>query len=262
VPQPERPATSIEISTAVGVLFRQMRLPKGVSSEERTEGYVTALEGMPLSAIEGAIAKFLRDEVPGFEKNEYCPRPPTLARVARDVAKAAIPPKERPKAYGYHQPASAVVERHITKAWAWQLIENGVHPRGSIWCPGSANEHPEYGDLYAPDDQWSKPKLLVASKPEDTPDYDRPQPPDDAAKARIVDLIAGAGFGMTSRRLKRGQDARAEAPARKVPDYSKDKVVISPILQTQLDERTRVKTLQAELDGTEFSTPKKQRSER
>jgi hypothetical protein len=233
----ERPATSIEISTAVGVLFRQMRLPKGVTAEERTEGYVVALEGMPLSAIESAIAKFLRDEVPGFEKNEYCPRPPTLARVARSVMQAAEKAEKKPKLHAYHPPRSKVLERHITKAWAMQLLANGVHPRGCIWCPGPINDHPEYGDLYAPDPDWKPAKPLDALVAPVDLHHERPQPPDEAAKARVTALLLDAGFSMAGRLLKPGQDARAEPQERKVPDFSKDKLEISPVLQKQLHER-------------------------
>jgi hypothetical protein len=133
----------------------------------------------------------------------------------------------------YRPPRSAVLERRCTKDFARQLVANRVHPRGSIWCPGGVNDHPEYGDLYGPDPDWKPPVSL------DGPAEAQAAFVEDksGAKQRVQRLLAETGH----RIWRDGRLAEAKAPEpleppppRTVPDYSQDKIEIGAALKKQL----------------------------
>jgi hypothetical protein len=155
--QPLKPASNAEIAEALKFLFGSLPLPKGTDPELAIFGYVKALSGLSLIAIENGFSKVLRGECQDVNRS-FCPRPPELAAICRGVSFAPAPTATTTgKLYGYRAPASKVIERNVTKEWAFRLIDQGVHPRGSIWCPGQMNEKPEFGDLFGPDPSWQKP---------------------------------------------------------------------------------------------------------
>ena len=62
--------------------------------------------------------------------------------------------------YSYKAPRSRVIERSCTKSFAHSLVRNGVHPAGSIWCPGPIDDRPDIGALFGPDPKWKRPELI------------------------------------------------------------------------------------------------------
>jgi hypothetical protein len=161
--QPSTPASNAEIAEALTYLFGSLPPQKGTDPEKAIFGYIQALSGLSLVAIEGGINKVLRGECEGISR-EFCPKPPALAAICRGVSYAAPTAAATGKLYGYRAPASKVIERNVTKEWAFRLIDQGIHPRGSIWCPGQLNEKPEFGDLFGPDPDWQKPFPLSEQK--------------------------------------------------------------------------------------------------
>jgi hypothetical protein len=154
--QPSMPASNAEIAESLKYLFAALPLPRGTDSEKAIFGYIAALSGLSLVAIENGIGKVLRGECEGISR-DFCPKPPALAAICRGVSYVPPTSPTSGKLYGYRAPASKVIERKVTKQWAFRLIDQGIHPRGSIWCPGALNEKPEFGDLFGPDPDWQKP---------------------------------------------------------------------------------------------------------
>jgi hypothetical protein len=145
------------MAEALTYLFASLPLPRGTDPEKAIFGYIAALSGLSLAAIENGIGKVLRGECDDVSR-DFCPRPPALAAICRGVSYGPPQPATTSgKLYGYRAPSSKVIERNVTKEWAFRLIDQGVHPRGSIWCPGPLNEQPEFGDLFGPDPDWQKP---------------------------------------------------------------------------------------------------------
>jgi hypothetical protein len=138
-----------------------MPLPRGVDPEKAITGYAEALLGLTYPAIVAGIRKFLRGECEGVS-TKFCPHPPELASIIRSAVYAAAP-KPTGKLYRYKPPKSAILKRGIMKGDAWDAIENGVYPRGSIWCPGPIGDKPEVGDLYGPDPTWQRAVPLKAA---------------------------------------------------------------------------------------------------
>lgn len=127
-------------------------------------GYIGALQGFPIEAIAHGIRRFLRGEFEDLSK-KFCPHPPELA----DIVRRTLPSRPATKAYTgqiyyYRQPASRIIERKCTKGYAFGLIDRGIHPRGSIWCPGPLDDRPDIGDLFGPDPSWRPAKPIP--KPE------------------------------------------------------------------------------------------------
>ena len=152
-------ASNEQIGAALQILFNSMPFPRGVDPEKAIIAYVNALQGYPVEAIAHGIRKFLRGECEGVSQ-KFCPHPPELAAIVRGT----IPdrPSFRPEGvlYGYKPPKSKIIEKRCTKEWARRLVDEKVHPRGSIWCPGAIGDKPEIGDLYGPDDQWQNAQPL------------------------------------------------------------------------------------------------------
>lgn len=231
-------ATDVEIATAVGVLIRNMPAPRGVKTTDRMEGYLNALRGFPLAAIEAGIAKFLRGECPELSQ-KYCPHPPEVAGIVRaSAAKLGATVLEGEivarsgRLFRYRAPRSKVLERRCTKSWAWNLIGNGVHPYGSIWVPGPIGERPDVGDLYAPDADW---ELPTPWPPDDKGEESRTDESVNQRREPIRDLYAARDF---SEPRREDLPLLEQAPRqRSIPDFSKDKIEISDKLQANLDER-------------------------
>ena len=73
------------------VLFDSMRFPPGVDEKRAIFGYMTALNGFTIEAIEHGIRKFLRGECEGvnpkYRRDCGCrkPKPGMLLQAARDL---------------------------------------------------------------------------------------------------------------------------------------------------------------------------------
>lgn len=155
--QQSMPATTEQIAAALQILFNSMPFPKGTDPEKAVLGYITALQGLPIQAIASGIRKFLRGECKDVSM-KFCPHPPELAAIIRETGYVPSASKGPSGAlYRYTTPKSKVLERNVTKEYAWRLIDNKVHPRGCIWLPGDLYDHPEIGDLFAPDENWQRP---------------------------------------------------------------------------------------------------------
>lgn len=220
-------ASRVDLSVALAALFRAMPTRPGVRTDERLEGYLVALAGLPLEAVEAAIGTFLRGEATHLSA-KYCPTPPELADLARGTSSAASAAKARaPRLYAYRRPNSKLIEANCSKDWAWQLCRQGIHPAGSIWCPGGLNERPDIGDLYGPDPDW---RHAVPWPP----------PSDKPVEAELRDSNAPM-FGTSVRRMRDWSEPQRDEPEppppRKVPDYSGDKVEITEQLRKSLEMR-------------------------
>lgn len=175
-----------------------MRFPPGVDPDSAAVGYLSALEGFSVDAIVNGIRRFLRGEVDGVSP-KFCPHPPELARIIRDSMPNTDRPRIKGKLYGYRPPRSRIIEKRCTRDWARRLVETGVHPRGSIWCPGSIDdERPDIGDLYAPDAEWKRAVPLVPGN-----DDEPRKEPTNAERARMgfkmSILSAGISHGVVHR---------------------------------------------------------------
>lgn len=150
-------ATADEIETEVFRITSVMPLPRGMDGEKLIEGYSTALRGFPLQAISEAVTGFLNGRFASDFSPKWCPMPPELAIMTR---KCLVPrgPQTHGTLYKYRPPSSMVIESGVTRDRAKQLVDCGVAPRGSIWCPGPIGERSEFGTLYGPDDAWSEAK--------------------------------------------------------------------------------------------------------
>lgn len=227
-------ASKAELAQPLGALFRAMPQARGTRAADRLDGYMTALSGFTLDEVEAGIAKFLRGEIDGISQ-KYCPHPPELAAIVRKVSADTVEPSA-PKArlWRYRRPKSGILERNITKAWALHLVDNRIHPRRSIWCPGPINDNPDYGDLFAPDDDWKPAAPLDSPPPQTTAPFVEANP---AARARVQELLRKTGHHV----WQNGQivDPKPAPPPepRKVPDYSGDKIEITEELAAQLKAR-------------------------
>lgn len=133
-----------------------MRFPPGVDAEKAIFGYVGALQGFPIEAIAAGIRKFLRGECEDVSM-KFCPHPPELAAIVRGTISRR---QSNGTGYSYQMPSSKLLERKVTKEYGRQLVDNGVHPRGSIWVPGDPTDRPDIGELYGPDPDWRLPRKI------------------------------------------------------------------------------------------------------
>jgi hypothetical protein len=113
MPVSKIPATAAEISVALAALFRSMPPPRGVKADDRLPGYLTALRGMSVEQVEGAIAKFLRGEVPNVS-TKYCPLPPELAAIARSIGQEA---EKAAKKRDYNEPFGPRGQTPFLRLW-------------------------------------------------------------------------------------------------------------------------------------------------
>lgn len=82
-------------------LFTALPLPRGIDAEGLTDGYLIALEGLPLDALKSVVVKLIRGVMP--DQPKFCPRPPELAQMVRNEARRVreadepkyIPPPKR-----------------------------------------------------------------------------------------------------------------------------------------------------------------------
>ena len=223
------PATSrADIAEALAPLLRTM--PSKGKVQDRMEGYFIALARFSIDDIEAGIRKFLSGEVVGV-KTEFVP-PPQLAQIVRDAAgiqEARRQQEEISRLYQYKTPNSPVVERHCTKAWARQLIENHVHERGCIWCPAPLGDDQTYGDLYAPDPAWTCARLLNAPPPDSTAEpIHRPLP-----RYGVHPLLDFS-------EPRREQEPQPQPQPPQIHDYSQETTIeASPFLLKQLEDKRR-----------------------
>ena len=92
------PATADQISEALKVLFRSMRLPPGSDPDKAVIGYMTALVGLPIEAINRGIQRFLRGECNDVSP-KFCPYPPELAKICRTTRYISVVPAPEPRGY-------------------------------------------------------------------------------------------------------------------------------------------------------------------
>lgn len=278
----EKPATIPEITVAMGALLRGLR-PRRGKPDELVGDYLAVLTGLPLSAIEGAIARFLRGEVPNAS-TDFAPTPARLAKVARTLAGSAVAggtPVSRPAAEWKRNPAQTYYAMAMDFGQAvyspdrWPVISRAenwlqwrewyayyLHRKLAFSAECMRNKAAKTVPAISPFDFDADFERTTYEYPP-VPDDLHPETfvADDAvAKARVQALLATAFGPPKGRQLKPGQDARADTPPpREIPDFSKDKLAISPVLAKQIEERARAKALQAELEGTEFDMKPKRR---
>jgi hypothetical protein len=116
--------------------------------------YVAVCRGYPIEVVNNTVLKFLRGGFEGVDKR-FCPTPPELSDMLRDVMPDKPKWAGKGKLYGYKAPQSKILVRGIRAEIARMYVSNGAAPLGSIWCPGDLLEgNAAIGDLYGPDPDW------------------------------------------------------------------------------------------------------------
>lgn len=125
--------------------------------------YDQALTGVPDQAISDAAVRFIKGDVPE-QSRTFAPSIAEFVQQARfqvsllpERNSSLLPSGQKKGRFRYTTPKSKIIERRITWEYGRQLVDNGVHPRGSIWLPGDVLDHPEIGDMFAPDPDWQRP---------------------------------------------------------------------------------------------------------
>lgn len=151
-----------------------------------------ALSGVSDQAIIDAAQRYVSGLVPG-QSATFAPAVAEFSQEARRLDEEQRDRLSRPRRnlFIYRKPNAPLLERNITKEYAFRLIDQGVHPRGSIWCPGPLDNRPDIGDLFAPDPKW-KPARSIDWK-SDTQPY---QPDDSAARIRMGFKMAVLSAGL------------------------------------------------------------------
>lgn len=144
-----------ELAEIIAPMLKAMRLPKGIDPDGLKDGYFMAVAGFTRREVEDAFMRFMRGEAEGLSKT-YMPTPPELADIIRNKPIERAVHGEGRKRRAYRKPGSRILESSISKDRARELVRNGVHPHGSIWCPGPFGA-PDVGlgDLYGPDAGWN-----------------------------------------------------------------------------------------------------------
>lgn len=148
-------SSSFEIANAMERLGLVLPMPRDFELDDKTNiEYQRALVKFDPDILSEAVDRILDGRI--ARKTNKFPMVTELAAMVRSVQdeRAGADEKAQRKLYRYTPPKSKVLERNITKERASELCRNGVHPRGSIWCPGPVNDRPEYGDLFGPDPLW------------------------------------------------------------------------------------------------------------
>lgn len=90
-----RPASSVEISDALRVLFDAgLPFQRGAKADGVAMAYVEALQGMSIEGIQAGIRKFIRGECEDVSPR-FVPTPPELARIVRTAVVPSRVPEER-----------------------------------------------------------------------------------------------------------------------------------------------------------------------
>lgn len=155
--------------------------------------FAQALSGVSDPAIIEAAQRFSSGLVPG-QSPTFAPSVAEFAQEARRLSELAAVRHSDKRQWMYRKPVSRLLERNVTKEFAFRLIDQGVHPRGSIWCPGPLDSRPDIGDLFAPDPSWKRP--IPCDQQPDSKPY---QPDDERARIRMgfkmAVLSAGVAMG-------------------------------------------------------------------
>lgn len=116
--QPSRPASIVEISEALQVLFDTLPFQRGAKSDNAAAAYVTSLQGCTVEAINAGIKKFLRGECEDVSPR-FIPTPPELAKIVRTaVVQQRIPATRR--IAPHHTPLPGERARMKLKMPMWQ----------------------------------------------------------------------------------------------------------------------------------------------
>jgi hypothetical protein len=79
-----RPASRSQIGDRLKIMFAAMSFQdKGVSDDLRAQAYIYALDGVPLSVLDGVMRDVLQGRVDGIDLI-FAPTPPQLAKVCRE----------------------------------------------------------------------------------------------------------------------------------------------------------------------------------
>lgn len=153
--------TAADIEDEVGRIIRSgLPVPKGTDGEGLLRGWVEALQGMPLDAINRAVSRFLSGQFAADFSPRWCPMAPELAIMVR---RCMTTEKAASQEYWYRLPRSRILRQRITRETVRQYVDAGVVPRGVIWVPGAhgkPGDRPDIGTLFGPDPLWQPAKLL------------------------------------------------------------------------------------------------------
>lgn len=215
---------SDEIEKAVYAIVSVMPAPRGMDGAKLIQGYITALKGFSLPAIQAAVEGFLNGRFASEFSTKFCPTPPDLAAMVRKINESgAARPREElgRRKYAYNAPNSVCAERNIRREDGRRLVDQGMYPEGCIWIPGT-DDKPEFGELYYPDPEWRTPVLIRT--PDEVKADEAEKPKDigmtDVEKRAAIDHL-GAVFRTTAPRERAGFWARdhSDTIRRFIEDY-------------------------------------------
>lgn len=121
------------------------------------DGLTDELASASVHALQSAAVRFKRSRrYKNFPSIAEC----VEAVEACEAVAAAVDEQRKDRGiFSYRVPSSKCIERNLTKSEARQRVDNGVHPRGSIWLPGAFGSGTEHiGDLFGPDPNWQPAK--------------------------------------------------------------------------------------------------------
>jgi len=158
------PISIPDIDKQLERLTRAMGKPKGYDVEEQRGEYRRSMRGFKLVVVVETMDRILDGRYE--RKTMAIPRVNELAQLVRKTHDEQAKSDERlAKAYGklyrLEIPSSEVLEHAVTKEFGRQLVDTGIHPRGSIWIPGPLGDDPHKGTMYAPDATWMKPEVPI-----------------------------------------------------------------------------------------------------
>lgn len=93
-----KPASLVEISSALQVLFDALPFQRGSKTDNVAAAYVEALRGCSSEAINAGIRRFLRGECEHVSPR-FVPTPPELARIVRTAIVDRVPVERRIEPY-------------------------------------------------------------------------------------------------------------------------------------------------------------------
>lgn len=158
-------ATNLEMAAHLHQLFSSLPQRAGDDPVAVMNGYMMAIQGLPLWAIANTVQSYLCGLVKGQDK-KFCPRAPEFATAIREerdrtMHASAKSPISKGRLYNLNLPKSKIIARKVTKEDTREGRRCGIYPPGCIWRPGYTDDEPHIGDVYAPDPDWKPSKPLA-----------------------------------------------------------------------------------------------------
>lgn len=158
-------ATKLEMAEQLHQLFSSLPQRAGDDPVAVMNGYLIAIQGLPLWAIAKTVQSYLRGLVKG-QDNRFCPRAPEFATAVREERDSTMHASAKSlmskgRSYNLNIPKSKIIARKVTHEQTQEGRQCGIYPPDCIWLPGYINDRPHIGEVYAPDADWQPSKPLT-----------------------------------------------------------------------------------------------------